>query len=64
MNFISNKLKMKEIFIKENLDMKIYMELNLENDLILDYIYQLHKFVYEHLFRVNQIIPIKINLFI
>jgi hypothetical protein len=33
------------------------MELNLENDLILDCIYQLHMFVYEHLFLVNRIIP-------
>lgn len=37
----------------------IYMELNLENDLISDYIFQLHMFEYEHLFLVNQIIPEK-----
>jgi len=42
-----------------------YMELNLENDLILDYIYQLHMFEYEHLFLENRIIPMtKENLLI
>ena len=35
------------------------MELNLENDLILDYILQLHMFENEHLFLVNRIVPIK-----
>ncbi len=35
------------------------MELNLENDLISDYIYQLHKFEYDYLFPVNRIIPMK-----